>query len=117
MLNLEEWILLDDLKKELQSVQVTQVKFSMLACSSEDTFAKLMDSVTRQIHQDSLHKLIFNSSYEKYRMESHSLSQYAYKAANLKILRCSELQYTTEENRVTLFDMTEKIFSNALTLE
>ena len=25
--------------------------------------------------------------------------------------------YTTEENRIALFDMTEKIFSNALTLE
>ena len=50
-------------------------------------------------------------------MESHTLSQYAYKAANLKIFLCSELYSTTEENRVALFDMTEKIFSNALTLE
>ena len=76
-----------------------------------------MDSVTRQIHQDSLQKLTFDEPYEKNRMESHTLSQYAYKAANLKIFSCRELQYTTEENRVALFDMTEKIFSNALTLE
>ena len=50
-------------------------------------------------------------------MESHTLSPYAYKAANLKIFECSYLGPTTEENRVALFDMTEKIFSNALTLE
>ena len=50
-------------------------------------------------------------------MESHTLSQYSYKAANLKLFQCSELYGTTEENRVALFDMTEKIFSNALTLE
>ena len=49
-------------------------------------------------------------------MQSHTLSQYAYKAANLKLFECSDLEYTTEENRVALFDMTEKIFSNALTL-
>ena len=50
-------------------------------------------------------------------MESHTLSQYAYKAANLKLFNCINLGDTTEENRVALFDMTEKIFSNALTLE
>ena len=50
-------------------------------------------------------------------MESHTLSQYAYKATNLKLFQCSELWDTTEENKVALFDMTEKIFSNALTLE
>ena len=50
-------------------------------------------------------------------MESHTLSQYAYKAVNLRILECSILGGTTEENRVALLDMTEKIFSNALTLE
>ena len=50
-------------------------------------------------------------------MESHTLSQYAYKAANLKLFECGRLGGTTEENRVALFDMTEKIFSNALTLE
>ena len=50
-------------------------------------------------------------------MESHTLSQYAYKAASLKDFMCSDLEDTTEENRVALFDMTEKIFSNALSLE
>ena len=76
-----------------------------------------MDSVTRQIHQDSLQELKFHMPWESHRMESHTLSQYAYKAANLKRFQCSDLRGTTEENRVALFDMTEKIFSNALTLE
>ena len=76
-----------------------------------------MDSVTRQIHQDSLQELRFYYPLESYRMESHTLSQYVYKAANLKIYACCSLGLTTEENRVALFDMTEKIFTNALTLE
>ena len=50
-------------------------------------------------------------------MESHSLSSYAYKASNLKMFECSDLNFTSEENRATLFDMTEKIFANALSLE
>ena len=75
-----------------------------------------MDSVTRQINQDSLQELTFYHPYEKHLIESHTLSQYAYKAANLKLFNCSYLYGTTEENRVALFDMTEKIFSNALTL-
>ena len=76
-----------------------------------------MDSVTHQINQDSLKELTFFNPYEQHRMESHTLSQYAYKAANLKIFCCSNLRKTTEENRVALFDMIEMIFSNALTLE
>ena len=55
-----------------------------------------MDSVTRQIHQDSLQELTFTWLREKNRMESHTLSQYAYKAANLKLFRLENLYYTTE---------------------
>ena len=64
-----------------------------------------------------MQKLKFIGPKEAYRMENHSLSQYAYKAAILKDFECSGLEDTTEENRVALFDMTEKIFSNALSLE
>ena len=105
------------MKEKLQSLQVTQVKFNYLACSSQQAFGKLMDSVTRQIQQDTLQKLTFANIREMHLMESHTLSQYAYKAANLKICQCSGLAGTTEENIAALFDMTEKIFSNALTLK
>ena len=67
-----------------------------------------MDSITRHIHPDSLQELTFDESREKHRMEGHTLSQYAYKAANLKLFECSRLDGTTEENRVALLDMTEK---------
>ena len=76
-----------------------------------------MESFTSLLDQDTFEELSFDGVREKNRIESHSLSGYVYNAASLKTFQCSSLMSTTEENRATLFDMTEKIFSNALSLE
>ena len=50
-------------------------------------------------------------------MESHTLSPFAFKASNLLTFKCSDLGYTTDENRASLLDMTEKLFVNAVSLQ
>ena len=75
-----------------------------------------MDSVTHQIDEDKFQSLEFESIREQHPMESHTLSPYALKASNLLTFKCSDLGYTTDENRASLLDMTEKLFVNFVSL-